>query len=106
MCRIERLIASGSFFKEIKVEGLSPSRDMRQAADEQFYAPDSSASVDRPLEKHVRQVRSTLDSSSGNSDMDRVRLSMYTLPLLQVCSMNLPAMSWYVTKREIAVIEA
>ena len=83
MCRIERLIASGSFFKEIRVEGFSPSKDMRQAADEQIYAPDSSASIDRPFGKHVRQVRSTLDSSSGSFDKDRVRLSMYTLPLLQ-----------------------
>ena len=83
MCRIERLIASGSFFKEIKVEGLSQSRDMRQAADVQLYAPDSSASIDRPLGKHVRQVCSTLDSSCGDFDMDRVRWSMYSLLLLQ-----------------------
>ena len=75
MCRIERLIASGSFFKEVMVEGLSPSRDMRQAADEQIYAPDSSASIDRSLGKDVRQVCSTLDSSSGILEMDMVRLS-------------------------------
>ena len=69
MCRIERLIASGSFFKEIKVEGFSSGKDMRQAVDEQTYAPDSSASHDRPLGKYVRQVCSTPDSSSGIYDM-------------------------------------